>query len=345
MFSRGIAHLPRDAIFTLTELYDLDKHPQKVNLGQGSYKTKEGKPFVFPAVEEAKQRILCGNHEYLPILGLPAFRRVVEKLIFGKARDVRDNGVLASSQALSGTGSLHLAGCFLRRVSKVDSTVYITNPSWPNHRAVFERVGFPVKAYRYLDADGKLDFLELRDTLEAAKKGDIFVFHASAHNPSGRDPTREQWQEICEIVQRKQLAPLFDAAYLGLTSGHFENDVWPIRHFSGKGLELIVCLSFAKMMGLYGERIGALVLQTSSAVETAIVESHLENLMLTEIGNPPAFGARVVTEVLSDPVLEASWREDLKSMSLRLRKMRQQLVNELKRLGTIGPQDTTVKTN
>ncbi|KAI5366568.1 aminotransferase, class-I, pyridoxal-phosphate-binding [Septoria linicola] len=333
MLSNGLSLIPPDPIFETTKLFNADSNPKKVNLGQGTYKDDHGQPSVFPAVKEAKQRLIDGNHEYLPILGLPAFRQEAKKLIFGEKAEAVIDGRVATCQALSGTGSLHLAGAFLRRVTKNTSTVYVTDPSWSNHRAVFESVGFPVTAYRYLDSAGRFDYENLLRTLDAATTGSIFVLHASAHNPSGRDPTCEQWQGICKIMHQRKLFALFDAAYLGLTTGDFENDVWPICYFASQGLELGVCLSFAKMMGLYGERVGALSFLTESQSEVAIVESHLEQLMRAEISNPPAFGARVATEVLQDTELNASWREQLGRMSARLQSMRQRLVDELNGFG------------
>lgn len=237
------------------------------------------------------------------------------------------------AQALSGTGSLHLAGAFLRRVTDSTSTVHVTDPSWSNHRAVFESVGFPVQAYPYLDDAGRFDFENLRKTLNEATPDSIFVLHASAHNPSGRDPTHEQWHEICKIMQQRRLFPLFDAAYLGLTTGDFDNDAWPIRYFADQGLELAVCLSFAKMMGLYGERVGALLFLSKSKNEAALIESHLEQLIRAEVSSPPAFGAKIAAEVLGDPELARSWKLDLAKMSQRLQEMRHMLVSELKRLG------------
>lgn len=234
---------------------------------------------------------------------------------------------------MSGTGSLHLAGAFLRRVTDSTSTVYVTDPSWSNHRAVFESVGFPVKTYQYLDDAGRFNLKCLLETLEDATPDSIFVLHASAHNPSGRDPTREQWEEICKIMKQRQLFPLFDAAYLGLTTGDFDNDAWPIRYFAEQGFELAVCLSFAKMMGLYGERVGALLFLSKSKDEALLLESHFEQLVRAEISSPPAFGAKIAAEVLGDPELATSWRLDLGKMSLRLQAMRQMLVSELKRLG------------
>lgn len=176
---------------------------------------------------------------------------------------------MACSQSLSGTGALHLAGAFLRRSCNPSTTVYITDPSWSNHRAVFETVGFPVHAYSYLDKAGKFDFAGLVDTLEKAPAGSIFVFHACAHNPSGCDPSKDQWRQIADIMQRRKLFPLFDAAYLGLTTGDFDEDAFPIRHFiHERKMEAAICLSFAKNMGLYGKL------------------HHVETLQLRSVGIP-----------------------------------------------------------
>ncbi|CAK4034121.1 PLP-dependent transferase [Lecanosticta acicola] len=333
MLSNGLSQIAPDHIFEVTALYNRDPNPNKANLGQGTYKTNEGKPFVFPAVQTAKERLLNSYHEYLPILGYPAFREEAKKLVFGEdAAAVKENRV-ATSQALSGTGSLHLAGSFLRRVCSSTTTVHITNPTWSNHRAVFETVGFPVKSYEYLDSAGRFDFSSLLTALQNAHSGDIFILHAVAHNPSGCDPSPSQWSQIRSIMQAKQLFPLLDAAYLGLTSGDFDADAWAIRHFASHGMEIAVCVSFAKNMGLYSERAGALHFVTTSEAEVRVVESHLEWLIRSEISNPPAFGARVAAEVLGDEALRGSWKEDLRGMTLRLKAMRARLVEELKRLG------------
>ncbi|KAF2720203.1 PLP-dependent transferase [Polychaeton citri CBS 116435] len=336
MLSQTLSYIPPDAIFKLTELYNTDSDPRKVNLGQGTYKDEFGKPFILPAVKTAKSRLEGANHEYLPILGLPSLRLSASRLLFGDEHPAIVTGRVACSQSLSGTGALHLGGAFLRRVCDKSSIVYITDPSWSNHKAVFESVGFPVKSYRYLDDRGALDMENLVAVLKEAQPGSVFILHACAHNPSGRDPTQEQWLQIADIMQERSLFPVFDAAYLGMAGADFDSDAFAIRHFAER-MEIGVCLSFAKIMGLYGERTGIVAFVSQHAGGSRVIESHLEQLQRAEISNPPAFGARVVAEVLGDETLQAQWRSDLGGISSRLGQMRRKLVNELNDSGCPKP--------
>jgi aspartate aminotransferase len=215
-------------------------------------------------------------------------------------------------------------------------TVYITNPSWSNHRQVFENIGFPVREFNYTTPDNSgIDMDSLTETLSQAPAHSIFVFHASAHNPSGWDPTVEQWKTIGKIVKDRNLFPIFDAAYLGMTSGDFDTDAWALRYFiNNLNIEAAVCLSFAKSMGLYGERIGLCAFVTSSAETAIAVESTLAQLIRVEISNPPAFGARVVAEVLRNEGFRAEWARNLVTMSGRIKGMREALYEGLVELGT-----------
>ncbi|KAJ5507680.1 hypothetical protein N7527_009823, partial [Penicillium freii] len=225
-------YTPPDAIFELAKAYNADPVARKVNLGQGTYKDEKGNPWILPAVRSAKEKIKDSNHEYLPILGLPSFRTLATDLVFGKRSAAIREGRVAACQALSGTGALHIAGTMLKQVLGRDTTVYITKPSWSNHRQAFESIGFTVREFDY--------------SSNAAPKS-IFVFHASAHNPSGWDCSVDQWRQIGAIVKERQIFPLFDAAYLGLTSGDYDRDAFAIRYFADElGLEIAVCLSFER---------------------------------------------------------------------------------------------------
>ncbi|KAJ0417801.1 PLP-dependent transferase [Aspergillus carlsbadensis] len=341
LFSK-VPYTPPDAIFELTKTYNADLSPQKVNLGQGTYKDENGQPWILPAVAAAKEKIRGANHEYLPILGLPEFRARAVELLFGGDADVIRQGRVASCQALSGTGALHTAGTMLYRATQTSGgtvpTVYITNPSWSNHRQVFESIGFPVREFNYTTVDNSgVDMESITETLSQAPPHSIFVFHASAHNPSGWDPTVEQWKAIGKIVKERTLFPIFDAAYLGMTSGDFNTDAWALRYFINElNLEAAVCLSFAKSMGLYGERIGLCAFVTASRTTAAAVESTLAQLIRVEISNPPAFGARVVAAVLGDVGLREEWNVNLRTMSARIRGMRGALYEGLVEFGTPG---------
>ncbi|KAL3481113.1 pyridoxal phosphate-dependent transferase [Aspergillus californicus] len=337
----SVTYTPPDAIFDLTKKYIADPATNKVNLGQGTYKDENGDPWILPAVRAAKEKIKGTNHEYLPILGLASFRTLAVDLVFGKESAVVKQNRVSSCQSLSGTGSLHIAGKLLYSAlcSNPNTdipTVYITNPTWSNHRQVFESIGFPVREYTYSSNTG-VDMASLSQTLSNAPKHSIFVFHASAHNPSGWDPTHEQWKTIGALVKERNLFSIFDAAYLGMTSGHFDQDVFPIRHFVDElGLELAVCLSFAKSLGLYGERIGLCAFVSNSSTSAIAVESTLAQLIRVEISNPPAFGARVVAAVLEDEEIRVQWARDLVTMSSRIAEMRWALYERLEELGTPG---------
>ncbi|KAL2838468.1 putative aspartate aminotransferase [Aspergillus pseudoustus] len=338
----AVPYIPPDPIFELTKQYNANPSLLKVNLGQGTYKDENGEPWILPAVRAAKEKIRTANHEYLPILGLTSFRSRATELLFGQDSDVIKDGRVASCQALSGTGALHTAGKILYRAAQAARntipTVYITNPSWSNHRQVFESIGFPVQEFEYTTADNSgLNMGCLTQTLTQAPAHSIFVFHASAHNPSGWDPTAEQWKAIGEIVKAKGLFPIFDAAYLGMTSGDFDTDAFAIRYFVHElGVESAVCLSFAKSLGLYGERIGLCAFATSSSTIATAVQSTLAQLIRVEISNPPAFGARVVAAVLEDEDLRAEWAQNLVTMSERIKAMRWALYEGLVELGTPG---------
>ncbi|KAL3431039.1 PLP-dependent transferase [Aspergillus tetrazonus] len=338
-FLEKVAYTPPDPIFELTKKYITDPAGEKVNLGQGTYKDENGDPWILPAVREAKKKISGVNHEYLPILGLASFRKLAAELVFGKDSSAIREKRVATCQALSGTGALHIAGKMLHKALETEHeapTVYITNPSWSNHRQVFDSVGFPVVEYAYSLPDG-LDMNSVMESLNQATPNSIFVFHASAHNPSGWDPTPEQWKTIGRIVKERCLFPIFDAAYLGMTSGDYDKDAFAIRHFVEElKIEVAVCLSFAKSMGLYGERVGLCAFVSQSAHAAIAVESALAQLIRVEISNPPAYGARIVAAVLRDETIRAEWARNLVTMSSRIAAMRLELYEALKKLGTPG---------
>ncbi|OJJ58699.1 hypothetical protein ASPSYDRAFT_78688 [Aspergillus sydowii CBS 593.65] len=318
--------IPADAIFALTAEFLADPFPKKVNLGQGTYRDNNAQPWVLPSVKKARSIIEEKglNHEYLPILGLKGLRDGTAQLVFGKGyQGVSDR--LATSQAISGTGSLHLAGKILKYCSTTTlPKVYIPTPTWSNHHLVFSSLGFECLSFQYYNPDSKsLDIDSYLATLRAADPGSIIILHACAHNPTGLDPTVQQWKEIASIIQARRLFPLFDAAYLGFNSGDYDRDAWAIRHFvSDLGLEAAVCLSFAKNMGLYGERVGCLVLATSDKEVAGNAQSVLESLQRSEISNPPAFGAKIAETIIL-------WFQDLKTMSGRIQDMRRALFDGL----------------
>ncbi|KAL6238693.1 hypothetical protein BDW75DRAFT_237138 [Aspergillus navahoensis] len=335
-------YIPSDAIFALTAEYNADPSPAKVNLGQGTYRDNNGLPWVLPSVQEAR-RIINKNgllHEHLPILGLKGLRDGAARLIFGEGYAAIAEK-LATSQTISGTGSLHLAGALIKyctrkaKDSDADAVrkAYIPSPTWANHHLLFSSLGFKVIQFDYYNSAAQsLDLDSYLSTLRSADPGSVVVLHACAHNPTGLDPSTEQWEEIGGIIKARRLFPVFDAAYLGFNSGDYDKDAWAIRYFVIElEVECAVCLSFAKNMGLYGERVGALIIFTTDPVAARNTRSVLESLQRSEISNPPAFGAKIAETILSNDRLRGIWFEDLKTMSGRIAEMRRALFEGLNR--------------
>ncbi|KAI1389950.1 aminotransferase class I and II [Hypoxylon trugodes] len=334
--------IPPDAIFDVGRRYVENTNPNKVNLGQGTYRDENGNPWVLPSVRMAEAKVGDCGHEYLPIAGLKSFRDGAVRLAFHGTEAFNDNRV-ASCQALSGTGSLLLAGLALKKANTGITTVYITEPTWSNHALLFGSQGFEVKKIPYYKK-GAFDFESFMNGLKDANSSSAVVLHACAHNPTGCDPTREQWKEIASLVQKNGIFPIFDSAYLGFNSGSVEEDAWALRYFvEDLKLEASVCLSFAKSMGLYGERIGLVSFVTSSKETARTMSSILENVQRATISNPPAYGARIAAKVLGTPEIAEQWSKDLITMSGRIKSMRQRLYDELINLQTPGEWSHLVK--
>ncbi|KAE9973668.1 hypothetical protein EG328_004279 [Venturia inaequalis] len=322
-------YIKPDAIFDVTRIYDADTFPQKVNLGQGTYRDENGDPWILPSVRMAKEKVKKCGHEYLPIAGLKEFRDGAVDLIF---HDME----ISKERSISGTGSLLLAGLVFRHISQAPRSVYITDPTWSNHRLLFETMGFTVKSIPYFK-NSAFDFFTFISALVAADEGSIVILHTCAHNPTGCDPTRDQWMEIASIIKQRRLFPIFDSAYLGFNSGSVDEDKWPIRYFTQEmGMEAAVCLSFAKNMGLYGERIGLVAFVVRDPGLAVNVQSVLENCQRATVSGPPAHGARIASEVLNDPVIREQWGRDLLIMSGRIRAMRARLYFCLLEMETPG---------
>ncbi|KAI5456789.1 aspartate aminotransferase [Mariannaea sp. PMI_226] len=324
-----------DVQFDVTRRFLADDHPDKINLGQGTYRDDNGQPWVLPSVQMAKAGLGDFNHEYLPILGLKAYRDEATQLLYKGTRALAQNRI-ASCQSLSGTGALLLVGLALKRLSSASKDIYVTDPTWVNHRLLFATIGYNVAEIPCYK-DGAFDFDAYMTALRKATPGSPIVLHTCAHNPTGCDPTREQWMAIGAIVKERRLFPIFDSAYLGFNSGSFDEDAWPIYYFLEKlDVELAVCLSMAKNMGLYGERIGLVSFATSSQETARIAESVLESVQRGTITAPPAYGARVAAKVLSTSSIREQWQKDLVTMSSRIRLMRKRVYDELVRLQTPG---------
>ncbi|GJE95197.1 aspartate aminotransferase [Phanerochaete sordida] len=322
---------PPDSIFKLTASYKDDPFPQKVNLGVGAYRDDDSKPWVLPVVKKANQILLedpAIDHEYLPITGLPAFTAAAAKLILGADSPAIAEGRVTSVQTISGTGANHLGAAFLSKYYDFngDRKVYLSDPTWVNHFAIFRNVGIEPLVYPYYDPKTiGLAFDELVTTLKRLPAKSVILLHACAHNPTGVDPTREQWGKICDVFLQKKHYAFFDCAYQGFASGDLDNDAWAVREFVRREVPLLVCQSFAKNAGLYGERVGALHLVAPSQEAATRVKSQLSVLVRSEISNPPAYGARIVSLILNNPELFEEWKRDIKTMASRIIEMRKEL--------------------
>jgi aspartate aminotransferase len=329
---------PEDPILGVTVAFNKDKAPHKMNLGVGAYRDDNGKPYVLECVRKAEKVIFDGkyDHEYAPIAGVATFNKAAQKLCFGAdSTPVKDNKVV-TIQAISGTGALRVAADFLKRFyPHKDASVYFPAPTWGNHNPIFIDAGHKIKTYKYYDAKTcGLDFEGLVKDIKDAPPKSIFLFHACAHNPTGVDPTPEQWAQISKLTLEREHFVLFDFAYQGFASGDAAKDATAVRMFVKDGHTPAVTQSFAKNFGLYGERAGALSFVTDSSSEAEAVESQLKILVRPMYSNPPVYGARLVSLILNDAELSKLWEQEVKSMADRIISMRQKLVSALKDLGS-----------
>lgn len=330
----GVEMAPRDPIMGLTEAFQHDAREHKVNLGVGVYLNEEGKIPVLHAVAEAERQraSLPLPRGYLPIDGIPAYDRAVQELLFGKDSPLIREGKAITAQALGGTGGLKVGADLLRRVLP-GSKVAISDPSWENHRSIFEYAGFDVISYPYYDANSRgLNFEKLIAGLKVLPAKTVVVLHACCHNPTGADPTAEQWPAILNAVRDADLVPFLDIAYQGFGEG-IEPDGLAIRLFAESGLTFLVSSSFSKSFSLYGERVGALTIVDSSKDESSRVLSQLKRVIRSNYSTPPTHGGMVVTTILGEPALRAMWEKELGEMRERIKSMRRGLAERLKARG------------
>ncbi|CAM1509277.1 Fc.00g030160.m01.CDS01 [Cosmosporella sp. VM-42] len=323
------------AILGITEAFKADKFAKKINLGVGAYRDDAGKPYVLPSVREAEKKVVDSklNKEYAGITGVPEFAPAAAKLAYGADSPALDR--IAITQSISGTGALRIGAAFLEKFYPGAKKIYIPNPSWANHKAVFSHAGLEVEQYSYYDKKTiGLDFEGMKADINAAPKGSIFLFHACAHNPTGVDPTQEQWKELSTIVKDGGHFAFFDMAYQGFASGNTDKDAFAVRHFVKEGHNIALCQSFAKNMGLYGERVGAFSLVCADAEEKKRVDSQLKILIRPMYSNPPIHGARIASEILTNPVLNKQWLDEVKEMADRIITMRALLKDNLEKLGS-----------
>jgi len=325
---------PADPILGLTEAFVADKNPKKVNLGVGVYQDGSGKVPVLSVVREA-ERLWFDKEDsksYLPIDGVPAYRKEVQELLLGKDSELVASGRVVTAQALGGTGALKLGADFLRRFLP-GSELYISSPSWENHRALFESAGFTVKEYPYYSAaDHGLDFPAMKAALSALPAKSIVLLHACCHNPTGVDLDAGQWDEVVAIVRERDLVPFIDFAYQGFGQG-IEQDAVAVRAFTKAGLPCVISSSFSKSFSLYRERVGAITFVTADADEAKRLTSQLKRTIRTNYSNPSSHGGQIVALVLGNAELRKKWESELADMRGRIQRMRTLFVQKLKSRG------------
>jgi aromatic-amino-acid transaminase len=325
---------PRDPILGLNEQFAADPNPAKVNLGVGVYYDDDGKLPLLQCVQEAERLMMEAPKArgYLPIDGIAAYDKAVQGLVFGADSAAVKAGRIATVQALGGTGGLKLGADFLKRLDPLAS-VMISDPSWENHRALFESAGFKVESYPYYDAATKgVDFAGMLAALNAAPAGTIVVLHACCHNPTGYDITAQQWSQVVQAVKSRSLVAFLDMAYQGFGEGIAEDGA-VIGQFMAAGLDFFVSTSFSKSFSLYGERVGALSVVCESKDEADRVLSQLKRVIRTNYSNPPIHGAQVVAMVLTTPALRTMWEGELAGMRVRIKQMREALQSKLAAAG------------
>ena len=321
---------PADPILGLLDVFRADDRPGKINLGIGVYKDETGNTPVLISVKNAEALLLENetSKNYLGIDGLAAFAAGTQRLLFGADSALLADARARSAQTPGGTGALRVAADFLAHNTAV-RRVWVSNPSWPNHKNVFSAAGLEVCDYAYYDAvTHTLDFAAMLASLSEARAGDVVLFHGCCHNPTGIDPSLQQWRELAALSARQGWLPLFDFAYQGFAHG-LEDDAAGLRIFCEAHQELIVCSSYSKNFGLYNERVGACTLIAPDSAVADRAFSQLKAIIRANYSNPPAHGAAVVATILADDVLRAMWEQELSGMRERIQRMRQLFVNTL----------------
>lgn len=334
MFFDRIEAAPADPILGITVAFKNDPRPDKINLGVGVYKNEQGETAILNSVKKAEKIIYETENtkSYLPIGGLPEYGRFARELIFGKGHEYVDGGKAVSVHCPGGTGALRIGADFLH-MQNVTATVWISDPTWANHYQIATAAGLKFERYPYYDrVNHTLAFDRMMETLSQAKEGDAVLLHACCHNPTGIDPTHEQWDQIADFLAEKKLLPFIDFAYQGFGHG-IEEDAYGVRAIAKRCPELLIASSFSKNFGLYNERVGVLTIVSADKDTADRVFSQLKISVRTAISNPPAHGEKIVTTVLGDPALRAEWEQELKEMRDRILEMRKLLVEKLNAAG------------
>ncbi|WP_109427880.1 amino acid aminotransferase [Aggregatibacter kilianii] len=333
MFEK-ITAAPADPILGLGEAFKSETRSNKINLGIGVYKDAKGNTPIVKAVKEAERRLLEQENtkNYLPIDGVADFNARTKELLFGVNSDIVKNNRARTVQSLGGTGALRIAAEFVKRQTN-SQNVWISTPTWPNHNAIFKAVGINIREYRYYDAERKtLDWDNLIADLSQAAEGDVVLLHGCCHNPTGIDPTPEQWDKLAEMSAQKGWLPLFDFAYQGFAHG-LEEDAHGLRAFAKNHKELLVASSFSKNFGLYNERVGAFTVVAENSDIAATALTQVKVIIRTLYSNPSSHGASTVALVLNDAKLRQEWENELAEMRDRIKKMRHRFVELLKEYG------------
>jgi aromatic-amino-acid transaminase len=321
---------PADPILGLTEAFGKDPNPNKINLGVGVYKDEAGSTPIMNSVRKAEKALLDTEKtkNYLPITGSPVYGKCVQELVFGKDAKV----FAATAHTPGGTGALRVAGELLKKF-KAGAKVWVSDPTWPNHNGVFGAAGFTVGKYTYYNPQTRsLNFDGMLAAMKAMSAGDVILLHACCHNPSGIDPTPEQWKQIAAVVKEKDLFPLVDFAYQGLGRG-LEEDAEGVRILSAAISEMIICSSFSKNFGLYNERVGAITIKAASQESTDKAFSHLKTAIRQIYSNPPSHGGAIVTTVMNNPDLRKEWEGEVADIRQRIKQMRELFVTTLRAKG------------
>lgn len=326
---------PPDPILGITEAFKRDPNPAKINLSIGVYCDENGKTPVFHSVKKAEERILAGEKtkNYVnPNSGTAEYCAAVQALLFGASHEAVTSKRCVTAHTPGGTGALRVAGDFIKFINP-NAKVWLSEPTWPNHPSIFQAAGVATATYPYYDAQGKkLDFGPMLDALKNVPAGDFVLLHTCCHNPTGMDPTLDEWDAIAEVSSKQGWVPLFDFAYQGLADGLTE-DARGLAPFVASGREVYVCSSYSKNFGLYNERVGALTLVADSESNAQKALSHLKRTIRANYSNPPAHGSNIVTTILNDPALCAEWHGEVKAMRDRIAGMRKLFVDTLKAKG------------
>ncbi|MCI6864331.1 MAG: amino acid aminotransferase [Anaerobiospirillum succiniciproducens] len=331
MFFDHLELAPADPILGLTDTFKADTNPNKINLGVGVYQNENAVTPVLKCVKEAEKILLETEQSksYLPISGLPEYGRFTRELIFGKDSPLVDDGRAVTCHTPGGTGAIRIAADFLYQ-QHVTQRVWISDPTWGNHFQIVEAAGLKTERYPYYDrVNHSLAFERMLDTLEQASEGDAVILHGCCHNPTGIDPTPEQWDELAAFLAKKKLLPIVDFAYQGFGNG-LEEDAYGLRKIVELNSEVIICSSFSKNFGMYNERVGALTCVSANKEAGTKALSQIKLAIRCAISNPPAHGEKVIITVLSNPELRKMWEDELAEMRERMHRMRLLLADKLK---------------